>query len=48
MSLPHVTHLIVELRTGGAEWSLLRLLEHTRDQYHHQVICLGPPPEHNT
>ena len=48
MSLPHVTHLIVELRTGGAEWSLLRLLEHTRDQYHHRVICLGPPPEHNT
>jgi len=36
-----VTHLIVGLDTGGAERSLSRLLQHTREEVEHRVICFG-------
>ena len=40
---PHIVHLIVRLELGGAERSLLRLIEATRSELHHRVICLGTP-----
>ncbi len=42
MAVAHtITHLIVELKTGGAETSLLRLLRATQAEFQHRVICLG-------
>ncbi len=39
--MPRIAHIIVRLRTGGAEKSLLRLIEHTHAEYRHHVICFG-------
>ncbi|NOX52747.1 MAG: glycosyltransferase [Gammaproteobacteria bacterium] len=38
-----IVHIIVGLNTGGAEQSLLRLLQHTHQSIKHTVICIGPP-----
>jgi glycosyltransferase involved in cell wall biosynthesis len=38
-----ITHVIVRLATGGAEKSLYRLLRHTQQNFHHEVICIGTP-----
>ena len=44
-SRPCIAHIIVELRTAGAERSLLRLIQATTDDLHHHVICFGQPSE---
>ncbi len=36
-----ITHVILELKTGGAEKSLLRLTRETSDTLHHRVICMA-------
>ena len=38
-----ITHVIVELHTGGAERSLLRLVRETKQNFEHRIICFGQP-----
>jgi glycosyltransferase involved in cell wall biosynthesis len=39
----NIAHIIVRLESGGAERSLLRLIEATSDELDHNVFCLGFP-----
>ncbi len=39
----NIVHIIVRLETGGAERSLLRLIDATQEEFKHTVVCLGFP-----
>lgn len=41
----NIAHIIVRLEVGGAERSLLRLVEATQCEIDHHVFCLGVPTE---
>lgn len=42
-SRPRIVHIIVRLGTGGAERSLQQLINGTRTDFDHHVICFGGP-----
>lgn len=44
----NIAHIIVRLEVGGAERSLLRLVEATEREINHHVFCLGVPTELGT